>query len=138
MLFDYASLTPGQEVSRETVVMDNETVASYVYAVRDGSFGTPIMQDDRCEQSYVPAMAIAAMSVRGVVNDLQIPGGTLHLGQEMQFLEMVSLGETLMCVATIVQNSVRRGQRILVVSLEVVNSLGQKIMSGKSTIAVPA
>ena len=61
MLFDYASLTPGQEVSRETLVMDNETVASYVCAVRDDSFGTPIMQDDQGEKSYVPAMAIAAM-----------------------------------------------------------------------------
>ena len=137
MLFDYASLTPGQEVSRETLVMDNETVASYVCAVRDDSFGTPIMQDDQGEKSYVPAMAIAAMSVRGVVNDLQIPGGTLHLGQEVRFLEAVRSGETLTCVAMLLQNSIRRGQRILVVSLEVVNDLGQKVMSGKSTIAVP-
>ncbi|MDA1189879.1 MAG: MaoC family dehydratase [Chloroflexi bacterium] len=125
-------------VSRQSCVMDIETVSRYVDAVGDETFDSPVMRREDSKQVYVPAMAVAAISVRGVVNDLQIPGGTLHLGQELQFLDIVPLGETLVCMATLAQNSVRGGQRILVVSLDVENGLGRTVMTGKSTIAVPA
>ena len=67
--------------------MDIETVSRYVDAVGDETFDSPVMRGEDSKQVCVPAMAVAAISVRGVVNDLQIPGGTLHLGQELQFLE---------------------------------------------------
>ena len=83
-------------------------------------------------------MAVAALSLRGVVTDLAIPGGTLHAGQELKFIEPVPIGETLDCRATVLQNSVRGSWRFLVVGLEVVKSQGQKVLEGKSTIMLPA
>ncbi len=83
-------------------------------------------------------MALAALSVRGVVQDLRIPGGTLHLGQEVEFTGAVAVGETISCTAEMAQNSVRGGQRVLVIRLTVETGDDRIVMKGKSTIAVPA
>ncbi len=82
-------------------------------------------------------MAIAALGLRGVVTDLAIPGGTLHAGQELEFNGVVPVSETLKCIATVVQNSVRGEWRFMVVQLAVQDSNGQHVMSGKSTIVLP-
>ncbi len=82
-------------------------------------------------------MAVAALSLRGVVNDLQIPGGTLHAGQELEFRADVPVGTALECRASLLQNSVRAGWRFLVVGLEVDSDTGLRVMEGKSTIMVP-
>ena len=83
-------------------------------------------------------MAIAALSLRGVINDLQIPGGTVHAGQELEFAYAVSVGDSLDCRATLVQNSTRGVWRFLVVRLQADNGSGRQVMQGKSTIMVPA
>lgn len=96
--------------------------------------------DDRSHlelSGIVPPMALAALSVRGVVNDLKIPGGTLHLGQEIRFAGPARIGDTINCSAELTQNSVRGGNRVLVIKLCVTGGDCQSIMTGKSTIAIP-
>ena len=128
MAIDYAELLPKQVVSDQRYVLDEAAVSAYVAAVGD-SAATP---------SAAPPMALAALSLRGVVNDLQIPGGTLHVGQELRFMGAVTPPETLDCRATLVQNSVRGEWRFLVVQLRVDDQGGRQVMDGKSTIMVPA
>lgn len=133
MAVDYSVLTAGQEISRKSYTMDERTVASYIDAVADES-------SDKIADggnSIVPAMAIAAISLRGVIQDLEIPGGTLHAGQELEFTGIVPIGESLDCKATLLQNSIRKGWRFLVVRLEVADSSGRQVMNGKSTITLP-
>ena len=111
MPIDYAALVAGQLVSNKTILLDEEKVLQYVHAVSDSS----ALQNDG--NKIVPAMAVAALSLGGVINDLQIPGGTLHSGQELEFLGAVAVGETLDCKATLAQNSTRGKWRFLVVQL---------------------
>ena len=82
-------------------------------------------------------VALAALSLGGVISDLKIPGGTVHAGQELDFTKAVAVGETLACSASLAQNSVRGEWRFLVVNLKVNNSEGRSVMSGKSTIMLP-
>lgn len=133
MPIDYSKLNPGDAISNKTYVLDAATVSRYIDAVADRSL-RDIGDEGR---DAVPSMAVAALSLRGVVNDLQIPGGTLHVGQELEFRGAVGEGETLDCVATLVQNSVRGDWRFLVVRLEVANGEGIIVMGGKSTIMLP-
>ena len=133
MPIDYSKLTLGDSVSKRTYVLDAATVSRYIDAVADRS-RVEIGDEGR---DAVPPMAVAAMSLRGVVNDLQIPGGTLHVGQELQFSEAVSEGETVDCSATLVQNSVRGDWRYMVVRLVALDSKGREVMGGKSTIMLP-
>ena len=128
MPIDYAELLANQVVSDQRYVLDDAAVSAYVEAVGDSS----------ASPATAPPMAIAALSLRGVVRDLAIPGGTLHVGQELQFKGAVSPPETLDCRATLLQNSVRGDWRFLVVQLEVEDSSGRQVMEGKSTIMIPA
>ena len=134
MSVDYAQLAPGQEISSRTVVLDAATVSRYVEAVEDRSAGlTSELGGDP-----TPPMAIAALTLRGVLTDLAIPGGTVHAGQELEFKGAVRVGETLASRATLAQNSVRGAWRFMVVQVQAVDSTGRTVMEGKSTIMVPA
>ena len=133
MSIDYSTLLPGQEISNQTYTLDSTAVSKYTEAVGDDS--ALCRDDDGREQ--VPPMAVAALSLRGVVNDLAIPGGTLHAGQELEFKDPVAVGEARACKATLVQNSVRGEWRFMVVRLDVEDGAGRKVLAGKSTIMLP-
>ena len=130
---DYSKLSPGDEISKRTYVLDADTVSKYVDAVGDRSR----LGSDGKGRSLAPPMVVAALGLRGVVNDLAIPGGTLHVGQELAFKGVIPVGETLECQATLVQNSVRGEWRFMVVQMEVCTGNGRKVLDGKSTIILP-
>ena len=134
MSLDYAKLAPGQEISSRTVVLDAATVSRYVEAVEDRSAGPT----SEIGGAPTPPMAIAALTLRGVLTDLAVPGGTVHVGQELEFKGAVKVGETLVCRATVAQNSVRGDWRFMGVRVQAEDSMGRIVMEGKSTIMVPA
>ena len=73
-------------ISERRYTLDDAAVALYVNAVGDRS-GLYEAGD-----GVTPPMAVAALGLRGVVEDLHIPGGTLHTSQEMEFLVAVPVG----------------------------------------------
>ena len=131
---EYGELEAGQIVSRHSYCLDPTLVSDYVDAVQDDS--GPLLDAGGLE--LVPAMAVAALSMRGVVEDLRIPGGTLHAGQEFEFSGAVAVGDSVDCVATLAQNSVRGDWRFLVVDCKVFRENDAEVMKGKSTIMIPA
>ena len=133
MPIDYSALEPGQKISDQTYRLDADTVAAYVEAVGDRS-GVFDQTNDR----VCPPMAVAALGLRGVVNDLAIPGGTLHASQELEFSGAVQVGETLGCEASVLQNSVRGEWRFLVVQMTIQDGRGRQVVRGKSTIMLLA
>ena len=133
MPVDHAALEAGQNISTRTYRLDEETVAGYLAAVGDES--SPLKLDDG--RALAPPMALAALSLRGVVQDLVIPGGTVHVGQELEFMSTVAVGDRLDCRATLLQNSVRGEWRFIVVGLAVEDGEGKQVLGGKSTITLP-
>ena len=128
----YSELEIGTIVSKQSYVLDREAVQKYILAVEDSTFSTV------AESSNIaPPMSIAALSLRGVVNDLNIPGGTLHIGQELSFLKTVPVGMYLECEAVLSSNSVRGDFRFMVVDLSVRDDVKDHVMKGKSTIMLP-
>ena len=136
MFQDYAQLNPGQSFSDRRYTLDSDEVDEYVRAVQDGN---PPLSDESGRE-LVPPMAVAALGLRGVVEDLRIPGGTLHAGQEFDFASAVRVGDSLRCVARVSQNSVRGGWRFLSVECAAANedAGGAETMRGKSVIMIPA
>ena len=78
MSVDYSKLIPGQKISGQNYVLDADTVSRYIDAVDDRS---RLYSEDK-GRGLVPPMAVSALSLRSVINALEIPGGTLHVGQE--------------------------------------------------------
>ena len=134
MPVDYATLTLGQEISNQTYRLDADTVAAYVDAVGDRSG----IFDVDADLSVAPPMSVAALSLRGLVHDLDVPQGTLHAGQELEFTGAVRVGDTLTCRATVLRNSVRGEWRHVVVGLAVEDGARRQVMRGKSTMVFPA
>ena len=134
MTSDFAALSVGLEVSNRRLVLDTALVAGYVDAVGDRSG----IFDPGVKRPAVPPMAVAALSLRGVLDDLGIPEGTVHAGQELEFSGVVHVEDALTCKATVVQNSVRKGSRFVELRLSVEAGGGREIMSGNSRLVMPA
>ena len=130
---DYSELVPGQQISHQRFALDFETVGRYRNAV--GDHLEPITVDEG--DATVPPMALAALSLRGVIGDLGIPGGTVHAGQELDFRRALTVGESVECKASVLQNSTRGGWRFLVVELSVAGDDKSLVMEGKSTLMLP-
>ena len=128
---NYSQLKVGHKLSAHKYLLDAETVSSYVEAVGDGS---SIYSDG----TMVPPTALAALSLKGIIDDLAIPGGTVHVAQELEFAAQVKVGQELTCRANLVQNAVRGQSRFLSVEAVVQDDKGRTVMIGKSTIIVPA
>lgn len=133
MPFDYAALAVGDTISDRKILLCTDSVGRYAAAVRDES-GVFDPSDSR---SAVPPMAVAAFSLRGVLDDLGIPRGTLHTAQEMSFHGEVSVAETLHCTASIAQNAVRGSLRFIAVVMDVRDGGQSLVMTAKSTIVTP-
>ena len=133
MSLDYSELTPGKKISVQSYVLDNETIQRYIDAV-GGNLPPP---NDTVSLNLVPPMAIASLWLRGVIKELEIPGGTLHVGQELEFTQAARIGDRIECTATILQNTVRKDIRFMVVQLKVTNDVCQPIMLGKGTLTLP-
>ena len=90
---DYAALAVGDTISDRTFPVGLDGVEKYTAAVRDESG----VFNPTSESPTVPPMAVATFALRGVLDDLGIPEGTLHVGQEMAFLGAVRADEELSC-----------------------------------------
>ena len=130
---DYAALAVGDTISDRTFPVGLDGVEMYTAAVRDESG----VFDPTDEPPTVPPMGVATFALRGVLDDLGIPEGTLHVGQEMAFLGAVRADEQLSCKAVISQNAVKTGFRLLAVGMDVRDRGDRQVMTAKSTILVP-
>ena len=129
MTVDYSTLAVGQEVSNRLVRVDAGTVAKYVGAVDDATALT-----GGSGEAKAPPMAVAALGLRGVLDDLGIPSGALHAGQELRFSGPVDVGASLRCRATVARNSVRRSSRFVDIALSVRDEEDREVMSGATTL----
>ena len=132
MTVDYSTLAVGQEVSNRSIRVAGGTVSKYVDAVADSTAlpGGP-------GEAKAPPMAVAALGLRGVLDDLGIPSGALHAGQELSFSGPVDVDARLRFRATVARNSVRRGSRFVDIALSVLNDEETEVMSGTTTLIMP-
>ena len=132
MTVDYSTLAVGHEVSNRTFRVDACTVSKYVGAVGDAT-----AQPGGPGEDKTPPMAVAALGLRGVLDDLGIPSGALHAGQELRFAGPVDVDARLRCRATVARNSVRRGSRFVDIALSVLDDDEMEVMSGTTTLIMP-
>ena len=128
-----ADLDSGQTFSLHSFYLNADYVADYMDSVSD-SFVSLTETDST---GFAPPMALAALSLKGVIHDLEITPGTLHTGQDMEFKRPVRIGESLKCTASVVKNSFRGGSRFLAIQFSVEDSEHRQVMVGKSMLMLP-
>jgi 3-hydroxybutyryl-CoA dehydratase len=87
---------------------------------------------------FVPPMALAALSIRALLESAALPAGTIHLGQEVAFLRAVRGGDKLRARAQIASRGERQGGVLMGVELTVDDESATPIMTGRATVTFPA
>jgi acyl dehydratase len=124
-----ATLPKGHEFPPTMFTLSTEWVDVYVHAVGDAA-----IRD--AGPGLVPPMAVAALSVRAMLESAPLPPGTLHAGQELAFHRAVGIGEQLTVGARVVSRGERAGWVLLSVDFNV-SSAGEDVMSGRATVTFP-
>ncbi len=130
----FSDLTTGYEFPPTPLALDAETVARYLAATGDDN---DVYWRDSALY-FVPPLAVAALSLRGMAESLALEPGSLHTGQELTFRRPVRVGERLTAQARVGASSKRRGMAVLSVELAVVDDIGEEAISGRMMLLVPA
>ena len=122
-----SSFPRGHEFPPATFAIPAERVAAYLRAVGDGgAYG-----------GRVPPLAAVALGLGALQEQVSLPEGSLHTGQEVEHLAAAREGEELSMTARIAQRSERQGFVISVVEFEIAGGAGTAVRA-RTTIMAPA
>ena len=124
---DLSTLEPGQRLFSRSMAISAPAAAAYRSAVGGDAA-------DAGEHT-VPPMAVAAMVMGAAMEAVELPAGAVHTAQELEFARPVDEGASLMCSATVVSNSVRRGTRFIVLEMLGDDDTGTALRA-RATIAI--
>ena len=126
---DLSTLTPDQTLVDQELTLSAEASAAYRGAVADANS----FYDER---RFVPPVALAALAFAAVMDAVKLPAGAVHAGQELEFSSAAEPGASLWCTASVADNGVRGGNRLLALRFQVTNE-GEPVVSGRTSIIVP-
>ena len=127
-----AELEAGQQLGRFALDIRPEFVARYAAATADASASRSL-----AEGHPAPPMAVIATGLGKLIDALKLTGGTIHAGQEMEFLRPVLNGERIYAEAQLTGTSVRRDSRFATILTRFSDSAGKPVANAVSTIVVP-
>lgn len=88
----------------------------------------------------VPPTAIAAFALRGVLKELGLPPGAIHIAHEMSFNPAVHSNQSIVFYARLTQNAVRSGWRFVTIDfhglLIKASVEGKQVVVGRSTVVI--
>ena len=128
---DLPILEPGRTLLHAPLTISPQEIDAYLSAVDDDA-------DVYRAEHLAPPMAVAALVMASAMRAVGLPAGAVHTGQELDFAAPVALGPdgaTLDCLASVAQNSVRRGTRFLVLEITA-DVQGRRAVTGRISLAV--
>ena len=126
---DFDQLTAGYEFPPSHFKLDAATAAAYLKAVEDTS---PFYRDT----GLVPPMAIAALAMAALAEGMTLPPGAIHVSQEFDFIDAVTVGESLTSHAKVGAKQSRSKFRILSIDLNVLSGT-RAVLIGKTSFILP-
>ena len=131
-----ADLPRGHEFPAAHFRLDADDVRRYLDAVEDRSnaYGQgPV------GPAWVPPLAVAALALRAILEQVGLPPGALHASQEVEFRRPVPAGASLRSRARVAQRSEMRGAVVSVIEFEVEEegSPGPAVIGRATVITLP-
>ena len=109
-------LPRGRELPAARFRLSGDDVRRYLEAVEDGSNAYGQGSEG---PAWVPPLAVAALALRAILEQVELPAGALHAGQEVEFRHPVPVDASLRMRARVVQRSEMRGAVVSVIEFEV-------------------
>jgi acyl dehydratase len=126
----YYQLNPGHEFPPRSYKLDALMVSSYLAATREPN---ALLQGDE----LVPPMAVAAFAMAAQMQGVTFPSGTVHVSQDIEFLHLVRVGDTITCYSKISRKHFRGGLYIMATDMTVLNQNQEKVLTGKVGFVLP-
>ncbi len=125
----FKQLPIGFEFPPTTYELTEAVIAKYLEAVGE--------ETDFLTLGIVPPLAIAACAMTALSQSFTVPPGSIHASQELEFLKMVPIGASVNCGGKIAQKLERGSLNLVILEINVLNKAGEKVLTGKATIAAP-
>jgi acyl dehydratase len=127
---DLRQVQTGYVFPRQTLTLDEATVAAYVKAVEDPSpqYSGP--------EALVPPLAILALSMRGLTDLLVRYPGATHASQRLTAVRPARVGDTVTANLTVRARSERRGCAALILEVRVEDGPAA-VLDGEMLLMVP-
>jgi acyl dehydratase len=128
---DIKDLVPGYEFPPAEVRIGAAGAAAYLRATEgEGEFFEA--------SGTVPPMAVAALAMAAMGKAMALPGGTVHVSQEVTFHRPAKLDEALTSRATVTRRVARGKINMMNVGLKVVDREEKPVMTGETSFLLPA
>lgn len=127
---DIRQVEAGFEFPPATFRLDAATVADYLAAVEEDS---PLYRDS----GLVPPMAVAALALASLSGSMDMPPGTIHVSQEVEFREAVSVSDTLTSRAAVARSQRRSNMHMVTVDIRVADRHQREVMTARTSFILP-
>src|SRR5919204_2972494 len=128
----FSDLTPGYTFPSTVLALDAQTVERYLWATQDDN---ALYWHDGAVH-LVPPLAVAALALRGIAQEVALAPGSLHTGQELLFRRLITVGERLTVQAHVTASSGRRGFVARAIDLAATDHSGENALLGSLTLMV--
>ncbi len=85
----------------------------------------------------VPPLAAGALMLAGLMDEVPLPPGAVHIGQDFEFVAPIAVDADIEARLTIAQQSLRGGSNVVVFGSEMTSG-GRVVMRGRTMITAPA
>ena len=125
----FKQLPVGFEFPPTSYELTEAVIGKYLEAVDE--------ETDLLTSGIVPPLAIGACAMTALSQSFTVPPGSIHASQELEFLKVVPIGASISCGGKIAQKMARGSLNLIILEINVTNQAGEKVMTGKATIAAP-
>jgi len=127
---EYQKLAVGFEFPAQSYTLDYSTVSAYLEATQENN---EIFRSE----GLVPPMAATALAMASLGAAITLPSGTIHVSQELEFLKLVRVGDTITCFSKISRKQDRGNLHLMNTDITVLNQNQEKILTGKVGFILP-
>ena len=127
---EFDRLEAGHEFPPISCRLDRSTIDMFLKAVEETN---SLYQTTE----LVPPMAIAAQAIAALTECVTPPPGSIHVSQELEFIDGLQVGETIICRARVIRKQERGKLRIMVVGLDVFNQDRTRVLAAKTSFMLP-
>ena len=127
---EYHQLSAGFEFPPQSYTLDSAAVALYLAAVRESN-------ELYRREALVPPMAVTAFAMSALSGSVTMPDGTIHVSQELEFLTLVKVGDTITCHSRVSRKVDRGGLHLMNTDISVINQKGEVVLTGRVGFVLP-
>ena len=127
---EYFQLSVGFEFPQQSYTLDSALAELYLQATSDNA------EFYRAEK-LVPPMAATAYAMTSLSQAVALPSGTIHVSQELDFLNTLKIGDTITCCSKVSRKVDRGGLRLMNIDITVTNQKAEVVLTGKVGFVLP-